>query len=422
MRSGRVWFRPLGLLSVLLVLSLVLMSPVYAQTTIRVWGGWGTIVDTLKNELNPMFEAANPDIKVEMVDIQGDMQGLILNIIGGVAPDVYMVRGEQMQSFIHQGLVADLTHLIERDLNMNDYLPAWGCMMRDGRYYGVPAEGGGYREDGMFVNRDIFAKAGIAPPGPNISDAITFNQWLELSRRLTIDQDGDGTPEQWGTHFRTTRWYFFLPSNGVDVFTANWADTNIDTDEAVEVLDVLQKLHVTYRYSAPDSYWFENRGNVAMNILWRPRIAVAPQTIGDKFDWSVAPMPAGKAGSVGLTKMNPLAINPATDKMEAAWRYLKFLLSEASQRLQAMEGRAVVLKSVALDPKLVYSDKPPYNIMAFLGGAASDVIMQFEPPSVSRPPAVTQALNQLWKGEIPARIAADIMAEAWRAALRGQSQ
>ena len=76
--------------------------------------------------------------------------------------------------------------------------------------------------------------------------------------------------------------------------------------------------------------WFENEGNVAMNILWRPRLAVTPQTIGDIFDYSVAPMPAGKAGSVGLTKMNPLAINSHTKNMEAAWKYLRFWLSEPS--------------------------------------------------------------------------------------------
>ncbi len=402
-----------------LLLGIVVFSvpAMCAQTTIKIWGGWGTITDTMKSKLNAMFEAANPDIKVEMVDIQGDMQGLILQIVGGVAPDIYMVRGENMQSFIYQGLTADLSALFARDIKLNDFLPAWGAMVYNGKYYGVPAEGGGYREDGMFVNRDLFAQAGIVPPGPEIKDAISFDKWTELARRLTIDRNGDGTPEQWGTHFRTTRWYFFLPSNGVDVFSANWTNTLIDKQEAVEVLDYLQKLHFTYKISAPDSYWFENNGNVAMNILWRSRLAVTPQTIGNKFDWSIAPMPAGRAGSVGLTKMNPLAINPATKNLEAAWKYLKFWLSEPSQRLQAQEGRAVILKSVALDPKMVYFDGPPYNIMGFLSGNASDVVMQFEPAGVSRPPAVTDALNRLWKGEIPARIAADTMAMAWRSVL-----
>jgi multiple sugar transport system substrate-binding protein len=389
-----------------------------AQTVLKVWGGWGTIADTLKEKLNPLFEAQNPDIKIEMVEIQGDMQGLILHIVGGIAPDLYAVRGEQMHSFIFQGLVDDLTDLFERDLNMANYLPAWGSMYYQGKYYGIPLEGGGYREDGMFVNRDIFNRAGILAPGPEIKDAISFNTWIEYARKLTIDANGDGTPEQWGTHFRTTRWYFFLPSNGVSVFTENWTDTQIDTPEAIEVLDYLQKLNAVYKVNASNSYWFENNANVAMNILWRSRLAVTPETIGDKFDYSVAPIPAGKAGSVGLTKMNPMAINPHTKNREAAWKYLKFLLSEESQRIQAAEGRAVSLRSVALDPKTVYSDKPPYNIISFLAGDAVDVTQQFEPAGVTRPPAVNDALNKLWAGQIPAQTAATLMAEAWRAVLK----
>jgi hypothetical protein len=98
-------------------------------------------------------------------------------------------------------------------------------------------------------------------------------------------------------------------------------------------------------------------------------------------------------------------------------KYLLFLLSEPSQRLQAQEDRAVVLKSVALDPKTVYSDRPPYNIIGFLGGNAADVTQQFEPAGVDRPKAVSDALAQLWKGAIPAQTAAKLMAEAWRTAL-----
>ena len=386
-------------------------------TTIRVWGGWGTFRDGTLVRIIDLFESAHPNIDVETQEVVGDMDALLVQILGGAAPDIYMVRAEAMPGFIDEGLVYDLTPFFARDLDLEEYLPAWGAMSRNGRYYGVPAEGGGYREDAMYVNRDIFARAGIAPPGAEIDEALTFSEWGELARRLTIDRDGNGEPEQWGTHFRTTRWYFFLPSNGVNVFAEGHADTLIDTPQAIEVLDVLQRLHHYDRVSAPNSYWFEDQGNVAMNILWRSRLAVTPETIGDKFDWSVAPMPAGEAGSVGLTKMNPFAMNPHTAHPEEAWAFLRFTLSEAAQRENAVEGRATVLRSVALDPEFVFVDGPPYNLMPFLGGKAEDVTMQFEPSGVRRPAAINEILGQLWKGEIPATTAAQRMAEVWRGAL-----
>lgn len=406
---------------VLVLVTMVCFGAVFAQgaepTTISVWGGWGTFRDTTLPKIIELFEEAHPNIRVETHEIVGDMDALIVQILGGTAPDIYMVRAEAMAGFIHEGLVLDLTPYFERDLNLDDYLPAWGSMNRNGRFYGVPSEGGGYRTDAMYVNRDIFARAGMEPPGPDIDDALTYEEWIETARRLTLDYDGDGVPEQWGTHFRPTRWYHFLPSNGVTLFNTDYTDTLIDTPEAIEVLDVLQKLHYQYGVSAPNSYWFESQGNVAMNILWRSRLAVAGDAIGDRFDWSVAPLPAGKAGSVGLTSMNPFAINPFTKNAEAAWTFLRFVLSEPAQRVIALEGRATVLKSVALSPEFLYTEGPPYNIMAFLGGNAVDATLFVEPLGVTRPAAINEALNELWRGEISARTAAEKMAAAWRAAL-----
>ena len=410
----------------LLVLSApFLAAPVLAQAppqpeevvTVTLWGGWGHFRETTLLKVIDAFHAAHPGIRIELQEFTGDMEALQVRLVGGVAPDIYMVRAESMPLFVAQGWARDLTELYERDIVLDDYLPAWGSVLFNGRFYGAPAEGGGYREDAMFVNRDIFARAGMLPPGPNIEDALTFQEWLEIARRLTIDRDGDGSPEQWGTHFRTTRWYFFLPSNGVNVFTDDYSDTLIDTPEAVEVLDILQEIHTNY--SAPDTYMFENQANVATNIYWRSRVSAgAPENIQDKFDWSVAPMPAGKAGSVGLTKMNPFVINPQAEHLEEAWAFLRFFLSEEGQTINAEDDRAVLLKSVALNPKYVFLDRPPYNLMPFVGGAAVDAMLQFEPAGVRRPQAVSEALSALWRSEIPAQTAARQMADAWRAALR----
>jgi len=407
----------LGCSIVLLALFSLSTAAQDATTTITVWGGWGTYREGTLTKLIELFHEAQPNIRIERHEVTGDMDGLIVQILGGAAPDIYMVRAETMGGFIQDGLVLDLTPYFERDLNLEDFLPAWGSMSRNGRYYGVPAEGGGYRTDAMCVNRDLFAQAGIAHPGPEIEDALTYDEWEELARRLTIDRDGNGEPEQWGTHFSTSRWYQFLLSNGVSIFNEDWSDTEIDTPQAIEVLERLQRIHYHDRLSAPNSYWFEGQGNVAMNILWRSRVAAIPQVIGDKFDWSLSPLPAGEAGSVGLTSMNPFAINPHSSKKDAAWEFLRFTLSEEGQRVSAIEGRATVLRAVALDPEFVFSDEPPYNLMPFLGGDAVDGTRQREPQGVRRPAAIGEILQQLWRGEIPAAAAAQQMAQVWRSVL-----
>src|SRR5690606_10652603 len=116
--------------------------------TISIWGGWGHFEDATLPKVIEAFEKAHPHIRVERRQITGDMEGLMVQLIGGVAPDIYMVRAESMPTFVAQGLAYDITPFIERDLVMDDYLAAWSSARYDGRYYGIPAEGGGYREDG----------------------------------------------------------------------------------------------------------------------------------------------------------------------------------------------------------------------------------------------------------------------------------
>lgn len=384
--------------------------------TLRVFMGWGSI-PTIVEIAVEHFEKTHPDVHIEPVEIVGDMDGLMVQLIGGAAPDVFMVRAEHLASFATKDLLLDLTSRFERDMDMDDYLPMFTPSMVDGRYYGIPAEGGGYRTEGMYVNRDIFREAGIQIPGPKIEDALTFEAWRDLAKRLTIDSDGDGIPEQWGTNFRTSRWEFFLPPNGVTIFNEDHSDTLVDTAEAIEVMRLLQDLRVTDMSAPMDNVSFAT-GTVATTVLWRSRVASFKPEIQGAFDWSVAPIPAGKAGSVGVIKMNTMAINADTPYPDLAWEFLQSYLSEPVQAAIAATGRAVALRSVALNPDLVISDVPPYDISSFLYGDSVSVLLNEPPSGMVRPQAVTDALSRLWAGEISPEAAAQIMAESWRNALK----
>src|SRR5690554_1672815 len=97
-------------LKVLLVIAL-LSAPIMAQendvVTIRIWGGWGHFRETTFERVVEAFEAAHPNIRVQKEIITGDMEALKVQLLGGVAPDIYMVRAEQMPVFIDQGLAMD---------------------------------------------------------------------------------------------------------------------------------------------------------------------------------------------------------------------------------------------------------------------------------------------------------------------------
>lgn len=55
--------------------------------TISIWGGWGHFEDATLPKVIEAFEKAHPHIRVERRQITGDMEGLMVQLIGGVAPD-----------------------------------------------------------------------------------------------------------------------------------------------------------------------------------------------------------------------------------------------------------------------------------------------------------------------------------------------
>ena len=164
-------------LSVLLLI--VLLAPAaLAQSdevvTIRVWGGWGHFRETTFQRVVEAFEAAHPNIRVEQQQVTGDMEGLMVQLLGGVAPDVYMVRAESMPLFISEGLAMDITPFVERDLNSDDYLPGLGP--DDAERQVLRHAGGGRVPGGCHVHQQgHLLKAGIPIPSPDPNEALTFD-------------------------------------------------------------------------------------------------------------------------------------------------------------------------------------------------------------------------------------------------------
>lgn len=410
-----------------LLLSLVtLFGQVYAAeqpgkvTTISVYRGWGTDRELISAAIVE-FEKAYPNIKVEIHDIADAdyMTALMVQLASGVGPDIFMIQAPDAGKFIQSGAVLDLTSYFKRDIKLSDFLPAFASMTYKGHYYGVPLSGGGYRTDALYINRDIFNANGLPIPDPAIEKAISYQQFRDLAKKLYLDQQGDGKPERWGTYFGTDRWMNWLPSNGVSIFNEDYTDTLLDKPEAIEVLQFLQDMIIKDRTVDPKAYGFAPQ-RVAYEITWRDRVAANQKNTAITFDWSVAPQPAGRAGSVGITSMHPFSISATTKYPDAAWEFLKFVMSRPMQILRAKDGRAVMLRSVALSSEFVMSNKPPYNMIPFLGGDAVDAVRNATPPGVQTPDVIAKTLASLWKGEIPAETAARTMADAWRIALKNR--
>ena len=114
-------------------------------------------------------------------------------------PDVFYVGPESVRSYVDNNYVMPLDGLVDGDA-VNDLWPAIkSAYMYDGKEIG---KGSLYclpKDLSCFAfayNQDLFDEANIPYPDPN--KPYTFDEFLDVCKKLTKDTDGDGEIDQWG--------------------------------------------------------------------------------------------------------------------------------------------------------------------------------------------------------------------------------
>ena len=103
---------------------------------------------------------------------------LTLGIASGELPDLVILDGCSMASFIQLGLFGDIS---DADFNWDEYIegPLESTMM-DGKHYGIPFA---TNCTALYYNKDMFDAAGIDYPDEN----TTWDEFHEMAKALTKD-------------------------------------------------------------------------------------------------------------------------------------------------------------------------------------------------------------------------------------------
>lgn len=133
-------------------------------------------------EMAAEFEAANPDIKVEIVITDWDTykSKITTAISAGNAPELSTILLTDVEPFASKGLLEPLDELgAGAGIDYGDILkPALDITSSEGKIYGVPFR---YDGSGIYYNVDLLKEAGYEEfPG-------TWDEMVEMSRKLTDD-------------------------------------------------------------------------------------------------------------------------------------------------------------------------------------------------------------------------------------------
>lgn len=135
------------------------------------------------------FEALHPDTNIEYVGVPGAREWLVTQAAAGLAPDIVDVNVEEVWGDTHKGWYVPLDEFLARPSPFSKPgepgSARWSDVMKypaisesviapDGKTYCIVYD---MVETGIFYNKDIFKKLGLAPPA-------TWEEFLVLQQKL----------------------------------------------------------------------------------------------------------------------------------------------------------------------------------------------------------------------------------------------
>lgn len=318
-------------------------------------------------ELVREFHEQQDAVRVRFMWVPGSQYQVKLKtlIAARQAPDVFWTSDAWMAYELP--FLADLTPFVERDaaeLDLDDFYPELLSACRyNGRQVVLPRW---FNISLLYYNRKLFDDAGVAYPTPD----WTWDDYVAAGQKLTR-RGADGKVEVWGSNIMTQwwgEWLIFVRQAGGEMFTPNLSRCTLDTPEAIRGLQFYRDK--IYKYGiAPRPGFGPDRGfmsgKIAMDWGGHTGLWTTYNQIPD-LDWDIQILPRGpRTRTGGEYAIDTFGIAKDSPHVDAAWQFIKFLVSKPSIRRHVQEGYLSVRKSVAGELLLTDQRKTaPRNVKA----------------------------------------------------------
>jgi multiple sugar transport system substrate-binding protein len=349
------------------------------------------------------FEAANPTIKVDVQVSDWDSYWTKLKTLlaANTPPDVFAMDAPLYLDYQSRDSLLNLQPYIDQNPGMLDGLFAntLDAYKTPQGYFGLPRD---FQTIVVFYNKDMFDKAGVAYP----KAGWTYDELRATAKALTKDTNGDGTIDQFGYVIdpwdMEPGWSEILWAFGGDIISADHTKTLIGEPKARQAWQFLYDM-MRVDKSMPDPNTTSQyggdlflSGNAAMMAMGHWAV---PSYSEATFKWDVVPMPAGPAGQATSVNSAGFVIGKDSAHPDAAFAFIKFVLSQAGQtRLAQMGFACPVLKSVAASPAFL-QQKGSINQQIFIDSLAFAHMKPVFKGYDEWASAVGDGMTPVWNGE-----------------------
>lgn len=331
-----------------------------------------------------------------------------LGLAFGGAPEVFVLHVNRFPEFASHGVLAGIDDLVQRDgMDGEEFVKTpWEATFWQGKQMAIPLD---CHPLGLYYNLDLFEKAGIKAPPTNLAE------FKDVARKLTIDKNGDGRPDQWGFAYTWlhSNSYCFLNQFGTSLLSEDLTRSGMSTSEAENamgcMLDIIRS-GLAPRPEGQDAWLGFQTGKVAMAM--EGVYMMTSLTKQKDLRFAAAPVPqfgpkkAVWAGSHLLTMPSGLS----DKKREAAWEFIRYL-SENSI-IWAEGGQVPVRKSILetdrfrkltvqsefakqLDYVVFEPQSVNYNLVATFGDSAFEAILNQTQPAKQALATASRRINNI---------------------------
>lgn len=280
------------------------------------------------------FEKQNPDIKVniEMLPTKNLLEVVEVRLGSGEkVPDVFFVDAPMVTAYsVKQYLEPLAKYFTEEELAQYVDVCREYCTVDD-VLYAIPFVNS---SQVLYYNTRMFDEAGIPHLSKDPADRLTWEEVVEIAKKLTIDEDGDGNPEVFGLGIAQISRPFqmlTMPESlgGQPIGDDGTVTGVLTTDAWIQACQFIQDLFNTWNVSpkgvsASDMLAYFVSERVAMLI--GPDYNYLSYSQTDGMTWDYAPYPYFADGvPVTPTGSWSLGINSNSDHKDAAAKLIRFL-------------------------------------------------------------------------------------------------
>ncbi|HHW08629.1 MAG TPA: extracellular solute-binding protein [Firmicutes bacterium] len=359
------------LILLLMACCLLLSWSVEAKTTIRFIKWPGANYDPAKDPdvvIVEQFNKTHPDIEVQLEVIADYFEKLMVQLAGGVYPDVLKVDAATISEMKPMGILEELTPYLEKNSSFAASLWPIATSTKPicGGIFAIPTD---IQPNAIYYNVDYFAGAGILDPNV-LADRNNWHwdTFLAAAKKLTVDTSGDGTPDIWGYKGNLQNWPIFVEMAGGKVYSDDGRSLVIDR-AAMEGLEFMRDLIHTHRVWTTKAPYYTTafpEGSASMILATVRYVNIYRDEA--RMEWDTALIFGRTADQPYRERFRPggLAICSQSPHKDAAWEFIQYFLGYESQLTYVKAGLIPMNRRAAASPELLDPHKPPKHMNIFL--------------------------------------------------------